>query len=121
MHLGVLWHIWHIQEFQTPGRWHIWRAQAVAGWLHLAEFWYNTSWHALSKGPFEVLYGHAPRNFGIAPAGACPASELHEWLQEKELMQNVIKQHLSRAQERMKCQADKHRSERQFNIGGMVS
>ena len=32
----------------------------------------------------------------------------------------VIKQHLSRAQERMKHQADKHRSERVFNEGDMV-
>jgi ribosomal protein L21E len=35
-------------------------------------------------------------------------------------MQHLIKQHLARAQERMKRQSDKKRSERQFQIGDMV-
>jgi hypothetical protein len=43
-----------------------------------------------------------------------------EWLQAREVMLQLIKQHLSRAQDRMKRQADKHRSGRQFQIGDMV-
>jgi hypothetical protein len=35
-------------------------------------------------------------------------------------MQSLIQQHLSRAQTRMKRQADKHRFERQFAIGDWV-
>lgn len=92
-----------------------------AHWLHLAEYWYNTSWHStLNRSPFQVLYGRSPRSLGIDPADACAVTELDDWLQERALMQNVLKQHLSRAQERMKRQADKHRSERQFNVGDMV-
>lgn len=90
-------------------------------WIHLAEFWYNTSWHsALFKSPFEVLYGHLPRQLGIEAADAVSVPELEEWLQERQVMQDLIKLHLDRAKERMKKQADKKRSERSFAVGEMV-
>jgi hypothetical protein len=57
----------------APTKWH--------SWLHLAEFWYNTSTHAtLGTTPFEVLYGHPPRHFGIIDPAACAVPELSEWL-----------------------------------------
>jgi hypothetical protein len=83
--------------------------------MSLAEFWYNTSFHStLGRSPFEVLYGHSPRHFGIQSADACNHEDLSSWLQERAVMQTLVKQHLHRAQERMKWQADKGRSERQF-------
>jgi hypothetical protein len=75
------------------------------------EFWYNYSFHSsLGRSPFEVLYGFPPRHIGIVPLDATPVSDLNSWLYERAVMQSLIKQHLSRAQIRMKCQADKHRS-----------
>jgi hypothetical protein len=45
---------------------------------------------------------------------------MSSWLRDHAVMQSVAKQHLLRAQERMKRQADKHRSERQFQVGDFV-
>jgi hypothetical protein len=90
-------------------------------WLHLAEFWYNTSCHsALASSPFQVLYGHAPCSFGIEAADAYPVTNLNDWLQERELMQHLVWQHLLRAEDRMKRQANKGRSEREFQVGDKV-
>ena len=90
-------------------------------WLPLAEFWYNTSYHlALGRSPFEVLYGHQPRHFGISNLSAASVPELEEWLKERDLLTQIIQQHLARAQQRMKSQADKGRTEREFTVGTSV-
>jgi hypothetical protein len=77
-------------------------------WLGLTEYWYNTSYHtSLGHSPFQVLYGHLPRHFGLQLDDACQLSSLDDWLQERELMSQLIRQHLIRAQKRMKDQANK--------------
>jgi len=67
-------------------------------WLALAEYWYNTSFHSsLGQSPFLVLYGHEPRHFGIDISQACKSSDLQGWLEERSLMQSLVRQHLIRA------------------------
>lgn len=45
--------------------------------LSVAEYWYNTSFQeSLGRSPFEVLYGFAPRHFGIVPEHATPNLEV---------------------------------------------
>ena len=89
--------------------------------MSLAEFWYNTSTHsALGSSPFEVLYGFPPRLLLVNLDDVAPVPELHKWMADRELIHNVVKQHLLRAQARMKRQADKGRSEHQFFVGDMV-
>jgi len=96
-----------------PNRW--------VEWIYLVEFWYNSSCHsALGFSPFEVLYGYAPKHFGIETLSACPVPSLDEWLQDKAVMTDLVQQHLSRAQLRMKHQADKNHSEYSFEVGDMV-
>jgi hypothetical protein len=48
-------------------------------WVSLAEFWYNFSFHsALGHSPFEVLYGHQPRHFGIHISNMCQVLDRDE-------------------------------------------
>lgn len=70
--------------------------------------------------PFEVLYGYAPKHFGIDILDSTPVPILGEWLQEKAVMQALVQQHLFRAQHRMKVSADKNRSDRSFQVGDQV-
>jgi hypothetical protein len=52
--------------------------------LALAEYWYNTSYHSsLQLTPFEVLYGHQPRQVGIDLWDTSEVPELQEWLQDR--------------------------------------
>jgi hypothetical protein len=90
-------------------------------WLSLAEYWYNTFHHsAIGRTPFEALYGYEPKHFGISPESSVTAHELSVWLQDREVMNALIKQHLSRAKLQMKKQVDKHRSERECSVGDKV-
>jgi hypothetical protein len=90
-------------------------------WLYLAEFWYNSSKHeALGFSPFEVLYGYTPKPFGLEVVSDSSVPLLEDWLQDKIVMTDLIRQHLARAKLRMKSQADKHRTERSFAVGDMV-
>ena len=67
-----------------------------------------------------MLYGHQPRHFGISNLSAASVPELEEWLKERDLLTQIIQQHLARAQQRMKSQADKDHTEREFTVGTSV-
>jgi transposase InsO family protein len=96
-----------------PRRW--------AQWLSLAEYWYNTNWHsALNKSPFEILYNHPPRHFGLVPADACPVTDLQVWLDERNTILELLRQQLLRVQQKMKASADKKRSFREFAVDDLV-
>jgi hypothetical protein len=90
-------------------------------WIPLAEFWYNTCSHSsLGTSPFQVLYGRSPRHFGITPSDSVTHSDIADWLSQRELMLRSIKHNLLRAQQRMKHQADKGRTDREFSVGDFV-
>lgn len=92
-----------------------------ADWLTLAEFWYNANFHSsLNMSPFQVLYGHEPKHFGIEGVDSCALPYLEVWLKEREQMTELLRQQLLRVQQRMKSQADKHHSERNFEVGDQV-
>lgn len=90
-------------------------------WLHLAEYWYNTCFHSSTgRTPFEVVYGQSPKHFGVDSIECCAVPDLQEWMAERDLMTQLVKQHLQRAQQKMKVQADKKRSDQSFLVGDKV-
>lgn len=92
-----------------------------SSWLPLAEFWYNSTTHsAIGRSPFEASYGYSPRHFGIQAMDVVSHAELGDWLQDRQVVSELIQQHLHRAKEHMKRQADKNRSERHFEVGDLV-
>lgn len=90
-------------------------------WLYLAKFWYNSCKHeALGLSPFEVLYGYSPKPFGLNAVDNSQNPSLDEWLQDKAVITTLVRQHLHRAQLRMKAQANKNMPERVFAVGDQV-
>lgn len=89
--------------------------------LPLAEFWYNSCYHtALGCSPFQALYGHEP-NFGAFPElDPDITSPVTDVMKERATQIDLLKRNLDAAQERMKKYADKHRSEKTFQVGESV-
>lgn len=95
--------------------------QQWSQWLPLAEFWYNSSYHSsLGCTPFKAVYGHEP-NLGQLPQPLqATHPDLHGWPQERHHYSEFLHQHLNRAQTKMKSDADKKRSPREFTVGEKV-
>lgn len=90
-------------------------------WLSLAEWWYNTNFHSSTHlTPYEVVYGqHPPLHIPYFPQGSI-IEAVDRSLQAREETIRLLKHHLLMAQQRMKQQTDKKRSERVFEVGDLV-
>lgn len=86
-------------------------------WLPMAEFWYNSSYHtSLGCTPFKALCGIDP-NFGTMPILEDELdSSLAELSADRADFLALLREHLCRAQERIKAQADKHHQDRAFAV-----
>lgn len=99
--------------FANPKKW--------CSWLSTAEWWYNTSFHtALRMTPFQALYGFPPPQISEVILPDSQNEEVKGLLQRRQLAMQVIKDNLSKAQNKMKTYADKRRKEREFQVGDMV-
>jgi hypothetical protein len=88
-------------------------------WLPLAEFWYNSTYHSsLECTPFKALYGHEP-NLGALPALE-DTSPVAGVVAERATQIELLKHHLTAAQNRMKIYADNKRTDRLFQVGDKV-
>ena len=89
-------------------------------WIPLAEWWYNSNWHsAIGVTPYEVVYGQPPSLHIPYVAGDSNMEAIDRSLKAREECIEMLKYHLQRAQQRMKKQADKHRSDKQLEEGDL--
>jgi transposase InsO family protein len=73
-----------------------------SSWLSAAEYWYITSYHSsIGQSPFKALYGYPPKHVGLQNLDSS-STELSDFLQEKAVITNLLRQHLNRAKIRMK-------------------
>ncbi|GJT54198.1 ty3-gypsy retrotransposon protein [Tanacetum coccineum] len=90
-------------------------------WLPLAEFWYNTNYHTSTKTtPYEAVYCQTPPIHVPYIPGDSRVEEVDRTLQAREEAIKVLKFHLKRSQDRMRNQANKHRTDRQFEVDDWV-
>nr|KYP53509.1 Transposon Ty3-I Gag-Pol polyprotein [Cajanus cajan] len=90
-------------------------------WVPWAELWYNTSFHISAQStPFEIVYGRkAPSVTRFLRNETKVEAVAQEFIDRDEALRQ-LKHNLLRAQQHMKCFADKHRVPHEFTIGDWV-
>ncbi|GJR43651.1 ty3-gypsy retrotransposon protein [Tanacetum coccineum] len=90
-------------------------------WLALAEFWYNTNFHfAINTTPYEAVYCQTPPIHIPYVPGESKVEGVDRTLRTREEVVQMLKFHLKRSQDRMKSQANKHRTDRSYKVGDWV-
>jgi hypothetical protein len=90
-------------------------------WLPLAKWWYNTSFHNVTKmTPFMALYGYHPPSitFSLKEKSKVQAVEYH--IEHQQQVLKILNDNLTMAQNHTKQQEDQHRSEISFEVGDWV-
>jgi len=97
------------------------RPKEWALWSPVAEWWYNTNWHsAIGTTPYEVVYGQPPLLHVPYITGDSRVEAVDRSLRAREECIKMLKFYLGKAQHKMKIQADKHRTEKELQIGDLV-
>ena len=90
-------------------------------WLPWAEFCYNTSYHVSTHTtPFKIVYGRDPPTIGRYGTPKSPMDDIDCYLQERDQVLNLLKEHLSNAQTIMKTAKDSHRRDVTIKEGELV-
>lgn len=89
--------------------------------LPWAEFWYNSSFQtSAGMNPFKILYGRDPPTIIPCYTRDDTPFDVHAQLVARDQLLAQLKLNLSRAQTRMKLNADKKHVEVEFNVGDFV-
>ena len=95
--------------------------KAWVRWLHLGEYCYNTTQHmSIGMSPFRALYSYDPLSFVEIAFGDSRAPMAQDWIQQSQDILRELKDHLQRAQNQQKVQADKHRVDHTFEVGDVI-
>ena len=72
-------------------------------WLHLAEWWYNTTYHTSTKmTPFKTLYSYEPPRWKEIIQGRKKVSTIKYQLEDNQRIMQTLKDNLTMAQNHMK-------------------
>jgi hypothetical protein len=72
---------------------------------------------SIGMTPFRVLYSYDPLSIVEIAFGDNKAPMVQDWVQQSQDILRELKDHLQRAQNQQKVQADKHRVEHTFEVG----
>ncbi|KAM0066244.1 putative nucleotidyltransferase, Ribonuclease H [Helianthus debilis subsp. tardiflorus] len=96
-------------------------ADSWANWLSLAEWWYNTNYHtSIKTTPIQALYGIPPPIHVPYVHRDTKVASLDEEMCSREEAIKILRSTLAMAQNRLRQQANKHRTDRQFQEGSWV-
>lgn len=74
----------------------------------------------MERSPFGIIYGNSSRYFGISCDDVVANPDIQQWLVDRHVILESVRRHSLQAQQRMKVQADKHKSERSFAVEDTV-
>nr|GEV03011.1 putative mitochondrial protein [Tanacetum cinerariifolium] len=87
----------------------------------LAKFWYNTNFHsAINTTPYETFYCQTPPIYVPYILGDNKVENADRTLQSREEVVKMLKFNMKRAQDKMESQANKHKTDREFEVGNWV-
>ena len=90
-------------------------------YLHLAEFWYNSSYHsAIKTTPFQALYGRPPPSIPDYISSTTSEPNLDTTLQERMQIMHQLKTNLALSQQRTTKTANTGRRHHFFTDGDWV-
>jgi len=89
--------------------------------LHLAELWYNSSYHStIKKTPFQALYGRPPPSIPDYVSGTALEPNLDTTLQERTQILHQLNTNLALSQQRMAKPANVGQRHHVFTDGEWV-
>lgn len=89
--------------------------------LHLAEYWYDTSFHtAIQMIPFKALYGRYPPSLSDYVSGSTIDSTLDMNMQHHHHMLTHLKANFQKNKIQMEKQVNKHHVDFTFQVGDLV-